>query len=359
MELSLRSRIKGINDFYEKVQNNFNLKLVKDDNYVYKNINDMFNMKELNSGVEGIVYLSNLIDDPKLNKSIVIKKSHINKLQKDIPKGILSKNPKYLYDLFEKIGVNLTRHSKNDVLIESIMYKLINQLVFQNICPLYNVNYYWEFIKPNDSNLYLYFYNELVTNNNKGEYSKITSSNENDPFRDEYEKLLDTKKDIKEYSTITLLNWLKYKGVILNNLSVSNKYADVQKYIYNHTCEIYNVIAQVLIGIIGMYKYFNIIHGDLHCENILIQSVNPGGNWRYIIEGTEILIPNLGFMVIINDFGLSSIKGLVEQKWYSDSYLNYFSNNNMQNIANGTSHEIWQGQKRMTSFCPKNPNKCR
>ena len=37
------------------------------------------------------------------------------------------------------------------------MYKLINQLVFQNICPLYNVNYYWEFIKPNDSNLYLYF----------------------------------------------------------------------------------------------------------------------------------------------------------------------------------------------------------
>ena len=158
MELSLRSRIKGINDFYEKVQNNFNLKLVKDDNYVYKNINDMFNMKELNSGVEGIVYLSNLIDDPKLNKSIVIKKSHINKLQKDIPKGILSKNPKYLYDLFEKIGVNLTRHSKNDVLIESIMYKLINQLVFQNICPLYNVNYYWEFIKPNDSNLYLYFY---------------------------------------------------------------------------------------------------------------------------------------------------------------------------------------------------------
>ena len=70
-----------------------------------------------------------------------------------------------------------------------------------------------------------------------------------------------------------------------------------------------------------MQKYFNIIHGDLHSLNILIYKVKKGGYWKYIIDNNEYIIPNLGYIILLSDFGFASIPGKVYVKWYFDDTI--------------------------------------
>ena len=147
-------------------------------------------------------------------------------------------------------------------LIECIMYTLTNQLVFQGICPHFGLNYYWEYT----SNKLLY-YNEYIN-----------------------------------YST--LFDWGK-------------KQHSSQEWI--------NIIIQVLMGIISMQRYFKIIHGDLHSLNIFIQKVVSGGYWKYTIDKKEFLVPNLGWIVIISDFGFGSISNKVRIEWYYKDHLKNLS----------------------------------
>ena len=74
-----------------------------------------------------------------------------------------------------------------------------------------------------------------------------------------------------------------------------------------------------------MQKYFNIIHGDLHSLNILIYKVQGGGYWKYIIDDKEYIVPNLGWVILITDFGFTYISGKVYIKWYYEGHIKELS----------------------------------
>ena len=74
-----------------------------------------------------------------------------------------------------------------------------------------------------------------------------------------------------------------------------------------------------------MQKYFNIIHGDLHSLNILIYKVKEGGYWKYVINKKTYIIPNLGWVVLITDFGFAYIANKVYIKWYYEDHIKKLS----------------------------------
>jgi len=76
--------------------------------------------------------------------------------------------------------------------------------------------------------------------------------------------------------------------------------------------EIISVYLQIYIGIYCMRKYLGVWHHDLHWNNILIYTTNPGGYWEYNINGKKVIVPNFGYQIVITDFGYSRIPGYIE-----------------------------------------------
>lgn len=76
--------------------------------------------------------------------------------------------------------------------------------------------------------------------------------------------------------------------------------------------EIVSIYLQVYIAIYTMRKYFGIWHNDLHNRNILISKIQSGGYWSYKINNKTINVPNFGYKVLLNDFGYSSVPGIIE-----------------------------------------------
>lgn len=254
--MDFNQRITKIKDFYKNSQINYNKKF-DNGKFIYHNIELMFTKKKLTSGLEGDVYVGNLKDN-SLKDPVIIKVTKLQNLikHKGVSKTVLNRNPLYIYNLFKR----LQHKDKNfPVLIESIAYTLIDQLVLQKICPMFNLNFYWEY-----ENSVINYYNEFVNNG-------------------------------------TFFEWYR-------------------------TCtdqEAVNVFMQIIIGIIAMQKYYKMTHGDLHSNNILIQKVKPGGVWKFQINDKEFMIPNIGWMVVINDFGFATILSKVELDWYVQDYLSY------------------------------------
>ena len=232
------------------------------------NISTFFkNKKLLASGREGVIYLSNTTHINNINN--VSNSEHtqgegeviikVVDLQPLVEtKGI---HPKILNKnplFIYNLFYSLTRNVSMPSLIENICFILTNQLVFQNISPHFVLNYYWEYC-----NNTLIYYNEYAN-----------------------------------YST--LFHWGK----------INHSYQEWM-----------NILCQIIISIISMQKYFNIIHGDLHSLNILIYKVKKGGYWKYIIDNNEYIIPNLGYIILLSDFGFASIPGKVYVKWYFDDTI--------------------------------------
>ncbi len=75
-----------------------------------------------------------------------------------------------------------------------------------------------------------------------------------------------------------------------------------------HTeAELYNAVFQLMAGIHALQIHGQVINNDVKALNILTYDVKPGGYWKYIIQGKEYFIPNLGSLFIVNDFGVSSV----------------------------------------------------
>jgi len=72
-----------------------------------------------------------------------------------------------------------------------------------------------------------------------------------------------------------------------------------------YTDEVYrSVILQMIYAIYQLHKIgYN--HNDLHLGNFLIHKIEPGSPFPYTIYGKEITVPNLGYLVVLWDFGLS------------------------------------------------------
>ena len=71
--------------------------------------------------------------------------------------------------------------------------------------------------------------------------------------------------------------------------------------------ELYNALFQIMAGIHAIQMHGQIVNNDVKAPNILIYDVKPGGYWKYIIQGNEYFIPNLGYLCILNDFGVASV----------------------------------------------------
>lgn len=256
MEFTVNYRKKLYINFYDDInktlKKEYDIIHNKHDN-IQNNLIKLYPTKQIARGAEGIVYLSHT----KNVKNFIIKSVDLNAIfhNKALNKKILNKNPLQIYELFYRMKKNINMPS----LIENICYTLTNQLVFQNICPHFGLNYYWEYTTDNK----IIYYNEYANYSTFFDWAKTSRSQQ---------------------------EWM-------------------------------NLLVQIIISIICMRKYFNIIHGDLHSLNILIYKVQDGGYWKYIIDDKQYIVPNLGWVVLISDFGFATVSSHVYVLWYYDSYL--------------------------------------
>ncbi len=68
---------------------------------------------------------------------------------------------------------------------------------------------------------------------------------------------------------------------------------------------LFNIYFQLMYSLAVVHYYTGIQHRDIKDSNILYYTVTKGGYWKYIIGNEIFYLPNLGFVVIINDFGVS------------------------------------------------------
>lgn len=147
-------------------------------------------------------------------------------------------------------------------LIEIIAMTMTNQLIFQGICPHFVLNYHWDYT---DKDVTLNLYNEFIN------YK---------PFDD----------------------WAKEP---------------------HDTAVWFNALFQILMGLIAMERFYNMHHTDFHLNNIMVQKVQPGGYWTYILNKKKYYVPNLGFVFLINDLGYAWIPP-------RKLYLNYHYQDTLQ-----------------------------
>lgn len=165
--------------------------------------------------------------------------------------------------------------------------KMVSQLVEKRICPNFQLFYgnyicnYCEYSNP-------YF-------KNKGKDSCIII--------------------LKEYSDKNL-------HTLIREFSKSEKYLkkpDNLKEVLWKT-----IFFQIFTALYSMKHFYQLIHGDLHWENILVSSVKETGYWNYIINGINYYIPNTGYTFHISDFGRSV------------NYAEYAVYENIQKLSDGT-----------------------
>jgi hypothetical protein len=142
---------------------------------------------------------------------------------------------------------------KYESFIELAAMKLTNQLVLQQVCPHFVLNYRSSF----------------------KERHRPSPCIEEYPFSSKY---------YNEYvdNSETFTEWVK-KEHLLN--------------------EWYNAYFQITVAIYSLQSYFNMTHFDLHSDNILVKTIKSGGYWEYTIDNKKYYVPNYGWIFYLNDFG--------------------------------------------------------
>lgn len=75
---------------------------------------------------------------------------------------------------------------------------------------------------------------------------------------------------------------------------------------YNSVSDQYNILFQIMAGLCVLQSNkLQVWHNDIKIENILYHKVKKGGYWKYIIDGKTYFLPNLGYIAIISDYGVS------------------------------------------------------
>ena len=97
----------------------------------------------------------------------------------------------------------------------------------------------------------------------------------------------------------------------------------------------YNALFQMMAGIHTIQMHGQIQNNDVKSINTLIYNVKPGGYWIYNILGRDYYIPNRGYIIILNDFGVSNIysPGYCYKNWPEDIGMNL--GNRFAMIING------------------------
>jgi len=176
---------------------------------------------------------------------------------------------------------------KNTLFIELFANKLINKLLLENVCPNFVFFYNNEFEERdgicNEEYPYAsYFYNEYIDNSES-----------------------------------------------------------LRKYVKNKTIKVlYNIFFQIITALYTIQKHFGLLHLDLHCDNILIRKIKKGGHFKYIINNIEYLVPNLGFLVVINDFGFAWIPKDKDKNKHKDYDIEFIFNDIKNYCPNSIKNDI-------------------
>ena len=94
--------------------------------------------------------------------------------------------------------------------------------------------------------------------------------------------------------------------IFIMELATGNDFNTWMKKPHTET-ELYNALFQLMAGIHAIQIHGQVINNDVKALNILTYDVKPGGYWKYTIQGKDYFIPNLGYLFIVNDFGVSSV----------------------------------------------------
>jgi hypothetical protein len=219
MNVSVKKR-KELYDFFKK-------KLKESEPFVFLNKKNV-----LGKGGQGKVYRYCLSKPSKY--CMAVKKMYLD-----------NKESKHLKDIYSDNAY------KQSVYIELSSMQLVNELILQNVCPNYILNYDFMY-KDRDGicdDIYphtMYYFNEFI--------------------------------DGAEIYT----DWVKK----------------------NHTIkEWYNAYFQITVAVYALQRHFNMTHLDLHSDNIIVIKIKEGGHWVYEIDGERYYVPNCGYVFYINDFG--------------------------------------------------------
>jgi len=67
-----------------------------------------------------------------------------------------------------------------------------------------------------------------------------------------------------------------------------------------------NAFVQIYLSIIFFNKYSKYNHNDTHINNFLYVKIKAGGYYHYKLFGIDYYVENIGYLWVINDFGLAS-----------------------------------------------------
>ena len=112
-----------------------------------------------------------------------------------------------------------------------------------------------------------------------------------------------------------------------------------------------NVLFQIMISIIAIQKFFNMVHTDLHLDNILVQIVKPGGYWVYKLNDIKYYLPNLGFAILLHDFGFSLIPQKLYINWHHKNVQNYIIYDLISIIKIFLNHRLPSDFKKIIKTC--------
>lgn len=144
----------------------------------------------------------------------------------------------------------------------------------------------------------------------------------------EWKLLSNEKKRYKKYNGENVLC-----TTILNEFA---KYGDFDNWVKKQAPgddEIKNLMFQVFCGIYSIWRNYGATHNDLHTGNVLVHSVDTGGVWEYIIDGTPYYCQNMGFLAVLWDLGFFVSPGLVHiQEDYVQTNGFMYSDSNVQGV---------------------------
>jgi hypothetical protein len=77
-------------------------------------------------------------------------------------------------------------------------------------------------------------------------------------------------------------------------------------------------LFQIMVALHVLQYHYQVGHFDIKKQNILFYKIKSGGYWKYTVYGKDYFIPNIGYILILNDFGLSKIYSPKFPEWMKD-----------------------------------------
>jgi len=224
---------------------------IKNRKQVFKKLKSLdllnFNKEELlGEGYQGTVY-KKCSSTPYNYFCIATKKIYLSKIES-----------KYVDNFYKKTALKYGSY------IELVSGFLINELIINNICPNFLLNYNYNIINREGLICDDKYPNKLLLHN---EFANDTQ---------------------------TFTEWVQESRDIIY---------------FN------NAYFQIIYSLYTLQKYFGMSHVDLHSNNILVQKIKPGGYWIYKINKKNYYVPNMGYIFYIIDFGQAWIPQKF-QSWY-------------------------------------------